>query len=199
MSPAEPHMKNEAVCKTRSVILAGFMGTGKSTVGRLLARRLGFGFLDLDELIEKEAGAAVKDIFSSHGEARFRELESKAIERLASGGLGADLVVSTGGGAVISGKNRSLLRSFGVLVCLKASHEEILKRVGNRPERPLLYGPGREEKLRTLLAERQAAYSDCDLEVDTTRLKPEEVAGMIQGYLSRAASVSGPDKKRGED
>jgi len=199
LSPAEPHMKNEAVRKTRSVILTGFMGTGKSTVGRLLARRLGFGFLDLDELIEKEAGMAVKDIFSSHGEARFRELESKAIERLASGVLGTELVVSTGGGAVVSAKNRSLLRSFGALVCLKAADEEILKRVGNRPERPLLYGPGREDKLRVLLAERQEAYTDCDLEVDTTRLKPEEVAGLIQGYLSRAASVSGPNKKRGED
>ncbi|CAG1065272.1 shikimate kinase [uncultured bacterium] len=192
-------MKNEAVRKKIGVILTGFMGTGKSTVGRLLARRLGFGFLDLDELIEKEAGMAVKDIFSSHGEARFRELEAKAIERLASGALGTELVVSTGGGAVISVRNRSLLRSFGLLVCLKASHEEILKRVGNRPERPLLYGPGREEKLRALLAERQEAYTDCDLEVDTTRLKPEEVAGLIQGYLSRAVSVTGPDKKRGED
>lgn len=176
----------------RSIILTGFMGTGKSTVGRLLARRLGYGFVDLDELIEKDAGLSVKEIFAAHGEARFRELETKAIEKLASGALGSSLVVSTGGGAVVSERNRSLLRGLGVLVCLKASGEEILRRVGNRPERPLLYGPGREEKLAKLLGDRQAAYGDCDLEVDTTGMRPEEVVGRVLGYVLRA---SGPDKK----
>jgi len=169
----------------RSIVLTGFMGTGKSTVGRLLSRRLGCGFVDLDELVEKEAGMPVKEIFAAHGEERFRELESKVIERLASGSLGASLVVSTGGGAVVGERNRSLLRGFGVLVCLKASEEEILRRVGNRPERPLLYGPGREEKLRRLLAERQAAYTDCDLEIDTTGLRPEEVVARILGHVLR--------------
>lgn len=188
-------IKSEAARQTRSVILAGFMGTGKSTVGRLLARRLGFGFVDLDELIEKEAGMPIREIFSSSGEARFREFETLAVERLASGSLGSALVVSTGGGAVVRERNRSLLRSFGVLVCLKASPEEILKRVGNRPERPLLFGPDREEKLHSLLSERRSAYEDCDLEVDTTGLRPEDVAGMIQGYLLRAGNDS-PDKNR---
>jgi shikimate kinase len=177
-------MNSEPVQQTRAVVLTGFMGTGKSTVGRLLAKRLGFGFLDLDELIEKEAGMPIKEIFSSHGEARFREFEAQAIERLASGELGAALVISTGGGAVVRERNRSLLRGFGVLVCLKASPEEILKRVGNRPERPLLFGPDREEKLHSLLSERHLAYMDCDLEVDTTGLRPEEVAGIIQAYLA---------------
>lgn len=178
-------MNIEPVRQTRSIILTGFMGTGKSTVGRLLAKRLGFGFLDLDELIEKEAGMPIKEIFSSHGEARFREFEARAIEKLASSELGSALVVSTGGGAVVRELNRSLLRSFGVLVCLKASPEEILRRVGNRPERPLLFGPDREEKIHALLNERRSAYMDCDLEVDTTGLRPEEVTGIIQEYLSR--------------
>lgn len=177
-------MNSEPVPQTRAIVLTGFMGTGKSTVGRLLAKRLGFGFLDLDELIEKDAGISIKEIFSSHGEARFREFEARAIERLASSELGTALVVSTGGGAVVMELNRSHLRSFGVLVCLKASPEEILRRVGNRPERPLLFGPDREEKLHALLNERQAAYMDCDLEVDTTGLRPEDVAVMIQEYLS---------------
>lgn len=179
----------------RSIILTGFMGTGKSTVGRLLARRLGYGFVDLDELIEKDAGMPVKDIFAEHGEPRFRELESKSIEKLASGVLGASLVVSTGGGAVVSERNRSLLRGFGVIVCLRASGEEILRRVGNRPERPLLYGPDREEKLKRLLGERQSAYSDCDLEVDTTGLRPEEVVGRILGYVLRAQQGPAGGKK----
>lgn len=171
--------------RTRSVILAGFMGTGKSTVGRLLSRRLGLGFLDLDELIEKEAGMPVKDIFSAFGEAGFRDLESKAVKRLSSGELGLELVVSTGGGAVIREENRTLLRGFGTLVCLKATPEEILRRVGNRPERPLLFGPDRQEKLDALLSERKIAYSDCDFEVDTTGHGIEEVAAIIHEYLSR--------------
>lgn len=177
-------MNSEPVQQARAVVLTGFMGTGKSTVGRLLAKRLGYGFIDLDELIEKEAGMPIKDIFSSFGESRFREFEAQAIERLAYGELGTAQVVSTGGGAVVRERNRSLLRSFGVLVCLKASPEEILKRVGKRPERPLLFGPDREEKLHALLSERQTAYEDCDLEVDTTGLRPEEVVGKIQEYLA---------------
>lgn len=175
--------KNDA--RIRNIVLTGFMGTGKSTVGRLLARRLGFAFLDLDELIEKEAGMPVKDIFSSLGEAGFRALESRAIEKLSSGSLGSDLVVSTGGGAVVREENRARLKSFGTLVCLKASPEEILRRVGNRPERPLLFGPDREEKLHALFSERRASYADCDFEVDTTGHSVEEVAGIIQEYLSR--------------
>jgi shikimate kinase len=178
-------MNSESVRQTRGIILTGFMGTGKSTVGRLLARRLGYAFVDLDELIEKEAGMPVREIFGSYGEARFREFEAHAIERLASGGLGAPLVVSTGGGAVVRDENRALLRSFGALVCLKASPEEILKRVGNRPERPLLAGPDREEKLHSLLSERRTAYMDCDLEVDTSHLRPEEVVGIILEYFFR--------------
>lgn len=176
-------MENDAA-RQPNIVLTGFMGTGKSTVGRLLAKRLAFTFLDLDELIEKEAGMPVKEIFSAHGEDRFRELESEAIKRLSSGALGDRLVVSTGGGAVIKQENRSYLKSWGRIICLTASNEEILKRVGNRPERPLLFGPDREEKMAKLLAERREAYGDCDLEIDTTELKPEEVVATIQRLLA---------------
>lgn len=177
--------------RARSVVLTGFMGAGKSTAGRFLARRLGFVFLDLDELIEKEAGMPVREIFSSSGEASFRALESRAIERLSSGEFGDGLVVSTGGGAVVKDENRSLLKRFGLLVCLKASPEEILRRVGNRADRPLLVGPDREAKLHALLEERKAAYADCDLEVDTTGLGPDEVAAIIQEHLEREKTRNG--------
>lgn len=170
-----------------NIVLTGFMGTGKSTVGRLLAKRLGFAFLDLDELIEKEAGLPIREIFSAYGEARFRELESDVIKRLASGVLGDRLIVSTGGGAVVREENRALLRGWGRLVCLKATPEEILRRVGNRADRPLLAGPDREEKMMRLLDERQEAYRDCDLEIDTTGQRPEDVAGVIQRFLARQA------------
>lgn len=179
---------NGEAAQIPNIVLTGFMGTGKSTVGRLLARRLGFAFLDLDELIERETGMAIREIFSNYGEARFRELESEAIKRLASGGLGDKLVVSTGGGAVVREENRSFLKGWGTLVCLNASNEEILRRVGNRPDRPLLAGPDREEKMTRLLRERQDAYRDCDLEIDTTGQRPEEVAGTIQRFLAGQSS-----------
>lgn len=177
-------MKSEAA-DIPNIVLTGFMGTGKSTVGKVLARRLGSTFLDLDELIEKEAGMPIKEIFSSYGEARFRELETEAIKRLSSGLLGDRLVVSTGGGAVVREENRALLKGWGRLVCLKASNEEILRRVGNRADRPLLAGPDREEKMERLLAERREAYMDCDLEIDTTGQRPEDVAKDIQKVLAR--------------
>lgn len=171
--------------RAANVVLTGFMGAGKSTAGRFLARRLGLVFFDLDELIEKEAGMPVREIFGSSGEAAFRALEAKAIERLSTGEFGSGLVVSTGGGAVVREENRSFLKGFGLLVCLKASPEEILRRVGNRADRPLLAGPDRQAKLHALLEERKAAYADCDLEVDTTGLGPDEVAAIIQDYLER--------------
>lgn len=167
-----------------NIVLTGFMGTGKSTVGRLLARKLGFAFVDIDELIENEAGLSVSDIFSMFGEARFRQLEMEAIERLAKGGLGNNLVVSTGGGAVVNEKNRSLLKGWGKLVCLTASPEEILRRVGNRADRPLLAGPDRQEKMARLLDERRGAYRDCDMEIDTTGKRPDDVVGAIHSFIT---------------
>ncbi|MCC6502132.1 MAG: shikimate kinase [Deltaproteobacteria bacterium] len=194
-------MNSKEAQKPRPVVLTGFMGTGKSTVGRLLARRLGFAFLDLDELIEKEAGMPIREIFSSSGEAGFRASESKTIERLSAGEFGTDLVVSTGGGAVVREENRALLRSFGTIVCLKASPEEILRRVGSRADRPLLAGPDREEKLHALFSERRASYADCDFEVGTDGLGPEEVAVIIQERLYRnmQGSCVSPHKKTPEN
>lgn len=166
-----------------NIVLAGFMGTGKSAVGRFLSRSLGLDFIDLDELIEKEAGASIPEIFSDRGEARFREMEAGIIERLASGGYGDGLVVSTGGGAVVNPHNRKKLKSWGALVCLTASVEEILRRVGHRDNRPLLAGEDRREAAQRLLSERADAYRDCDLTIDTTVLSIEQIAGMIKDYI----------------
>lgn len=166
-----------------NIVLTGFMGTGKSTVGRLLARRLGLKFVDLDELIEAEAGMTIKDIFASKGEPYFRDLESGVVKKLASGAFGSSLVVSTGGGAVIRRENRSLFKAWGRLVCLRASVDEVLRRVGDRTDRPLLARPDRREAIETLLDEREAAYRDCDLEVDTTGVSIEKVAEKISSFI----------------
>lgn len=177
------HMEGQAP----NIVLTGFMGTGKSTVGRLLARKLGHAFVDLDELVEKETGLSVSAIFASCGEERFRELEREAIARLVNGAFGNRLVVSTGGGAVVNEKNRSDLKKWGKLVCLKASPEEILKRVGAREDRPLLAGPDRLEKMERLLAARQEAYRDCDLEIETTGRRPDEVVSAICRFIEGRA------------
>lgn len=160
------------------------MGTGKSTVGRLLSKELGLKLLDLDEMIEKEAAMEIKDIFRVYGEARFRKLEADVIRKLSEGAFGQGIVISTGGGAVVNRENRALLKSFGIVVCLKASVDEILRRVGDKDDRPLLAAPDRKEAVERLLNERDEAYRDCDLAIDTTHLKIEEAAARIREFVS---------------
>ena len=166
-----------------NIALTGFMGTGKSTVGRRLARDLGLKFLDIDDLIEKEAGMSVKEIFGTLGEASFRRTESEVIVKLRQGSFGSGIVLSTGGGAVADPVNRKRLRQWGVLVCLTASVDEILRRVGGRDDRPLLSGPDRRGTAERLLAERREAYAEADFTVDTTSAGIEEVVERIKGFL----------------
>jgi shikimate kinase len=166
-----------------NVILTGFMGTGKSTVGRRLASELGLKFLDIDEVIEKEEGLAVAEIFDKYGEHHFRSLESDVIRKLTSGGFGAGYVVSTGGGAAVNDANRIALKGWGVLVCLKASVDEVLKRVGKKNDRPLLASADRREAIERLMKERVAAYGDCDLTVVTDFKEIHEVVGIIKKFL----------------
>ncbi len=165
-----------------NIVLTGFMGTGKSTVGRLLAASMGLEFLDLDELIEKEAGVPVKEIFAAHGEARFRGLEAGVVRKLCAGEFGDGLVVSTGGGAVADPENRRALKSWGLLVCLTASVDEILKRVGRRDDRPLLKEGDLRATVERLLEDRSEAYADCHLTVDTTSRSARDVANRIKAF-----------------
>ncbi len=168
-----------------NVILTGFMGTGKSTVGRRLAAELGLKFLDIDEVIEKEAGLTISAIFEKHGEHRFRELESEVIRKLTSGEFGTGYVVSTGGGAVVSEVNRRALKVWGVLVCLRASVDVILKRVGGKNDRPLLAAGDRRDAVERLIKERDGAYGDCDLTVVTDFKDVPEVVGIIKKFLKK--------------
>lgn len=169
-----------------NVALTGFMGTGKSTVGRRLAKELGLKFLDIDDLIEKEAGLPIKEIFRVNGEASFRRTESEVIAKLSNGLFGRGIVLSTGGGAVVDPLNRKRLKAWGALICLRASVDEILRRVGGREDRPLLSGPGKKEAVERLLAEREEAYADADFTVDTTGAEIEEVVGKIKAFLEQA-------------
>jgi shikimate kinase len=157
----------------RNIVLTGFMGTGKTTVGREVAARLGRSFVDLDDLIEQQAGKPVTEIFARDGEEAFRALEAAACRKVSAP---AGLVVATGGGAVLSAANREALAAGGTLICLKAGPEILLARLASADDRPLLRAPDRLERMRTLLAEREAAYSAVARHLDT-------------GYLSVAAAV----------
>jgi shikimate kinase len=168
--------------RDRCVLLCGLMGSGKSRVGRALASRLGWPFLDTDERVEKAAGMKVAEIFARDGESAFRRLESAAL---------ADLpthrhVVGLGGGAVVSAENRRVLHEKGHLVWLDAEPETLAERIGDSQKRPLLAGldrAGRIAKLRQLRADRLSAYSDGTLQVKTDGLSVEQSAAKVHAAL----------------
>lgn len=166
-----------------NIILTGFMGTGKSAVGKRLAHDYGLRFFDLDEIIVSQAGCSIKEIFAARGESEFRNLESEAIERFASGVYGGNCVLSTGGGAVLKKSNRDSFKRWGKIVLLTASVDEILNRVGAAEARPLLAGQDRREVVTRLMAERNDAYLDCDFKIDTTGLSVAEVSVKIMAFL----------------
>jgi shikimate kinase len=157
------------------------MATGKTTVGRLLARSLGWRLQDSDREIESITGLSIPAVFAYYGESYFRFLETRVLERLVEG---EHQVIATGGGIVLSAVNRALLKRAGPVVWLKATSETILLRTQGLHDRPLLETPARKERVEKLLAERQELYrSLSDFEVDTSRLGPQEVAEKIMAWL----------------
>ena len=120
---------------SKNIVITGFMGTGKSTVGQMLAARLGRRFVDMDVILSARAGKAISAIFAEEGEAVFRSAEATLCAELAQE---RGLVISTGGGALVSAENRDALGASGVLVCLNASADEILRRLAATADRPLL-------------------------------------------------------------
>ena len=134
-----------------NIILTGFMGTGKTAVGREVAARTGRPFVDLDDLIEQRAGKSIPEIFAQDGEPAFRALEAAICGEMAAP---AGLVIATGGGAVVNPANREALAAGGTVICLEADLETILQRVGRGDDRPMLAGPDRVARIRELLAAR---------------------------------------------
>ncbi|MBT1076588.1 shikimate kinase [Geobacter grbiciae] len=169
-----------APSNVRNVILTGFMGTGKSSVGRLLAHRLGFRYCDLDALIVEGEGVSINEIFARHGEPHFRALETEAVRSVSRE---ERCVVSTGGGAVISPENRCLLREAGVVVNLTATVEEVCRRLREETDRPLLKDDRSGERIAAMMAEREQFYADAELRIDTTGKSVEDVVAEITGYL----------------
>ena len=161
----------------RPLILTGFMGSGKSTVGKKMALLLETPFFDLDEVIVNAVGCSINDIFSRDGEAVFRELESFHLQKLLSSG--APSVIATGGGAVIASVNRTIMRKFSVVVNLKVSLEQVLVRLKGNGDRPLLAGDDAASHAARLLSEREQFYADADIRIDTNGKSVEDVAAEI--------------------
>lgn len=166
------------------IVLVGMMGTGKSTVAKLVAQLLSVSVLDTDLVIEKEAGMPVSDIFKIHSESYFRALESEVLKRVLPK---SKLVLSTGGGIVLAEHNRNYLKEIGLVVWLHASVETILERVKDDGSRPLLGKAPSKETLRTLCETREGYYKDvARLRVDVDGKTPFQIADQIISYYNRS-------------
>lgn len=164
-----------------NIILIGFMGTGKSTAGELLARKLGWVFADMDKRIEEEHGLSISRLFERDGEAAFRKLETEMLIRI----LGQSRqVIATGGGAVLAEENRTAMQRGGYVVALKADKATIIGRVSQDTGRPLLQGD-LDARINQLLQARKSAYDFADLTIDTTGLTPGQIVDRIADRLRR--------------
>lgn len=153
-----------ASIRARPIVLVGLMGSGKSTIGRRLAQRLGMPFADADDEIERAAGMTIADIFARFGEAHFRDGERRVIARLLSG---KPLVLATGGGAFMNDETRSLIQRDALSIWLDADIPTLVERVARRSHRPLLKGRDAREVLRELAAVRNPVYAEAHLRVSS--------------------------------
>jgi len=169
-------MTRSSTDRSARIFLTGFMGSGKTTVGPILANTLGFEFFDVDKAIEKQTGKTIVDIFATQGEPRFREIERDVLKDLASR---EGCVISLGGGTMADEENFRFIREHGIIVYLQLSEDEIIRRVQHRPDRPLLHdgeggllsGEKLEAKVRGLLRAREPYYLMSDLIVPSHERK----------------------------
>jgi shikimate kinase len=160
-----------------NLILVGFMGSGKSSVGREIARRSGRRFLDTDSIIRRKYAKSIPEIFANYGERRFRAEEHCCLQELQET---KEIVLSTGGGIVVEAANRVLLRSLGIVVWLTASEEVIWQRVSRNTDRPLLQTENPRATIQSLLLQRNPIYGEvAHLTIETTGLTHREVADRV--------------------
>ena len=168
-----------------NIALIGFMGTGKSSVGQLIATQLRFTFLDTDHVIESRAGKTISEIFARDGEPAFRMMEQTLVQELVHR---KKTVISTGGGLPANPANLESLRKHALLVCLWASPEKIWERVRNQTHRPLLQEPDPLAKIRSLLAAREAFYRSADVLINTEMRSVKEVVQQVIHQFQMAQS-----------
>ena len=174
----------------RNLVLIGFMGSGKSSVGRELAKRWNYRFLDTDAMIRHKYDLSIPEIFAKHGENFFREAEYQALVRLR--GI-TSTIIATGGGIVTHPRNLPLLRALGPVIWLSADQATILDRVGKSAHRPMLNQANPEESVTRLLKERVPLYHQAaDLRVETSELTHREVADRIVSGLDQFRASNEP-------
>jgi shikimate kinase len=174
---------------SRSVVLVGMMGVGKSSIGRRLATRLGVPFVDADAEIEKAAGMSIADIFAGHGEADFRSGEARVIARLLDGG---PQVLATGGGAVMNADTRAAIKAKGVSIWLSAEFDVLLRRINKRKnERPMLQTADPAATLRELLVAREPVYALADLTVQSREVPHDAIVSEIMAALAAFLNAPG--------
>lgn len=164
----------------KNIILTGFMGAGKSAVGKKLAERLSMEIIDTDDVIEQESGMKISDIFSQFGEDHFRKLEKMVVEEISTFN---NHVIITGGGVVVNKENIENLRKNGIIVYLHTTPEVIYERVKSETHRPLLQAKDPMKKIKELLDYRAQFYANNDIEVDTSNLSVDEVVEEIIKHL----------------
>lgn len=167
---------NESQTPPKNIVLIGFMGSGKSTVGRELHHRLGYPLVDMDHVIEQRAGKPITAIFANDGEEKFRDMETRLLEEL-SDPTAPRRIISTGGGVIGREENRALLRHLGYVVWLHAPTAVILDRTAKNRDRPLLHTDDPAARVEALLSERKPLYAEAaHLKVDTAGLDCKELA-----------------------
>lgn len=176
--------------KKKTIVLVGIMGAGKTTVGKILADRIGIQFVDADQEIERAAGCTITDIFEKYGEAEFRKGEERVISRILSG---QPCVLATGGGAFMSQATRLLIKKTATSVWLRVSFEVLAKRLEKRSGRPLLQTVDPQQTLRALINKRYPIYNDADLIVDAkddaVDITVSKVAECLGDYYNAKQSV----------
>jgi shikimate kinase len=160
----------------KNIVLTGLMGTGKTAVGRELARLLNMQLIDIDTKIEDAEKMTINEIFKQFGEPRFREIETEMIKKLSES---KNRIISAGGGAVLKQENMGILSKSGIVVCLTATPETILRRTSNSNDRPLLQVENPLKKIKELLNFRKPFYEKADIMIDTEGKTPLQIAEEI--------------------
>tara|TARA_R110002096_G_scaffold122204_8_gene264558 strand:- start:2680 stop:3282 length:603 start_codon:yes stop_codon:yes gene_type:complete len=176
---------------TRSIVLVGMMGVGKSSVGRRLAQAMNLPFVDADKEIEEAANRSIVEIFEAYGEAHFRDGEKRVIQRLLADG---PQVLATGGGAFMNAETRDEIAEKGISVWLRAELNVLIARVKRKPTRPLLQKPNPEKVLAELLAQRNPVYAQADITITSRDVPHEVVVGDILSALDEYLAADGQQR-----